>query len=94
MSDDINIKKIAKLARIEINETDEAELATNITDILSYVGSVKKVADEAGSPEAGPVRNVLREDTDPHEPGEYRDALLREAPSVDGDGYIVVPPIL
>ncbi|MEX2514698.1 MAG: Asp-tRNA(Asn)/Glu-tRNA(Gln) amidotransferase subunit GatC [Candidatus Paceibacterota bacterium] len=94
MSDDIDIEKISKLARVDLGDADTDELAANIRDILSYVSSVEKVAGEAGAPEVGAVRNVLREDTDPHEPGAYREALLREAPAVDEDGFIVVPPIL
>jgi aspartyl-tRNA(Asn)/glutamyl-tRNA(Gln) amidotransferase subunit C len=94
MSDDIDIKNIAKLARVDLGDADVEEIKANMNEVLSYVSSVKKVAGEAGEPEAGSVRNVLREDKDPHEPDAYREALLREAPSVDGDGYIVVPPIL
>lgn len=94
MSDEIDIKKLAELARIDLNEDSAAELTANIEDILSYVSSVEKVAGEAGAPEAGAVRNVLREDGEPHDPDEYREALLREAPSVDDRGFIIVPPIL
>lgn len=94
MSDDIDIQKLAKLARIEVDEADASELKESISDILSYVGSVEAVAGEAGDPEAGPVRNVLREDGEPHDPDQYREALLREAPAVDDRGFIIVPPIL
>lgn len=94
MSDDIDIQKLAKLARIEVDEADADDLKDSIGDILSYVGSVEEVAGEAGDPEAGAVRNVLREDSEPHDPDMYREALLREAPCVDENGFIVVPPIL
>lgn len=94
MSNDIDIKKLAELARIDTEEGTEKELAGNIEDVLDYVASVEEVAGEEDGPEAGAVRNVLREDTDPHDPDEYREALLREAPAVDESGFIVVPPIL
>lgn len=94
MSNDIDIEKLAELARIEVDEETADELAENIEDVLSYVGSVEEVAGDDDGPEAGAVRNVLREDADPHAPDAYRDALLAEAPAVDENGFIVVPPIL
>lgn len=94
MSNDIDIEKLAELARIDLDEARADELTQNIEDILSYVSSVQEVAGEAGDPQAGPVRNVLREDKDPHDPEAYREALLREAPAVDDNGFVVVPPIL
>ncbi len=94
MSNDIDIKKLAELARVDLDEATADELAGNIEDVLSYVGSVQEVAGADTDPEAGAVRNVLREDTNPHDPDAYRAALLREAPAVDEDGFIIVPPIL
>ncbi|MEX2369085.1 MAG: Asp-tRNA(Asn)/Glu-tRNA(Gln) amidotransferase subunit GatC [Candidatus Paceibacterota bacterium] len=94
MTADIDIKKLSQLARIDLDETTAAELKGSIAEILSYVASVQEVAGEAGAPQAGRLRNVMREDTDPHAPEAYREALLREAPAVDEDGFIVVPPIL
>jgi aspartyl-tRNA(Asn)/glutamyl-tRNA(Gln) amidotransferase subunit C len=94
MSEDIDIKKLAELARVDLDEATAKELKGNIADILSYVASVQAVAGEEKEPQAGAVRNVLREDGEPHAPGAYREALLREAPAVDEAGFVVVPPIL
>jgi aspartyl-tRNA(Asn)/glutamyl-tRNA(Gln) amidotransferase subunit C len=94
MTANIDIKKLSELARVDLDETTAAELEGNIADILSYVASVQEVAGAAGEPQAGALRNVMREDTEPHAPEAYREALLREAPAVDEDGFIVVPPIL
>jgi len=95
MNDDINIDNLADLARIDISDDQAEELAGSISDILEYVESVKEVAgdDDGDGPHVGPVHNVLREDKNPHEPGEYRDQLLAEAPDTEG-GNVVVPPIL
>ncbi len=95
MSKDINIQKIADLARIEVEDDNIDELKESIGEILSYVESVQEVASDDGeAPTAGSVRNVLREDKDPHKPGAWRDEMLREAPAVDENDFIVVPPIL
>lgn len=95
MSNDIDIHKLAELARIDIDEESADELTESIEGVLEYVASVEDVAgDDAGKPEAGPVRNVLREDRDPHAPDQHREALLREAPAVNENGFIIVPPIL
>lgn len=94
MSNEIDIPKLAKLARIDLNEDNVDELEDNIESVLTYVSSVQEVADEVDGTEAGIVRNVLREDGEPHDPEAYRKALLREAPDVDENGFIVVPPIL
>lgn len=94
MADDIDIKKLADLARVDLDDDTATELKGNIADILSYVASVQEVAGEEGEPHAGALRNVMREDGEPHAPDAFREALLREAPAVDEDGFIVVPPIL
>lgn len=95
MSEDINIQKLADLARIDLDDNNSEELKENISEVLSYVESVQEIApDDEGVPEAGLVHNVLREDKNPHEPGAWREEVLREAPVVDENGFIVVPPIL
>lgn len=94
MTEDINISKLANLARIDIDDSQSNELADDIVDILDYVESVQEIAEiKDGGPEPGALKNVLREDTNPHEPDAYRESLLAEAPAVD-DGFVVVPPIL
>jgi len=95
MSDDIDIENLAELARIDISNDQAEALAGSISDILEYVESVKEVAgdNDGDGPHVGPVHNVLREDKNPHEPGEYRDQLLAEAPDTEG-GNVVVLPIL
>lgn len=96
MSEDIDIDNLAHLARIDVPEDQVADLQSSIKDILEYVSAVEAAAEDSSedTPQTGPVYNVLREDTDPHEPGKYTDKLTRPAPATDADGYIVVPPIL
>lgn len=43
--------------------------------------------------ESAMLKNVFREDKEPHEPGEYTEKLLKEVPE-EKDGYVKVKKIL
>jgi aspartyl/glutamyl-tRNA(Asn/Gln) amidotransferase C subunit len=87
---------LAKLARIEIGEEEAESLSHEFDAILNYVGEVKEVKlnkfDKLNKEEF-PVRNVMREDGEPHESGIYTQKILEQAPAKEGD-YIKVKKIL
>lgn len=91
-----DIKKLADLSRMEISEAEAEKLRGDIEEILGYVGQVSSVigthADEGGI-ELGSVINVLREDTNPAEPGTYTADILAEFPQSE-NGYLKVKKIL
>jgi aspartyl-tRNA(Asn)/glutamyl-tRNA(Gln) amidotransferase subunit C len=87
------IKKLADLSRIEIEEGEMESLATEMNAILGYVEQVKKVSAEAPIEDSPNLRNIMREDGEPHERGVFTDKLLNEAPSRDGK-FIKVKKIL
>ncbi len=89
------VLKLANLARVDIS-TEEAESLSNEFDsILKYVGEIKnaKLKSSDKSSLDLPVRNVFREDANPHESGLYTEAVMREAPKTEG-GFVVVKKIL
>lgn len=90
-----DVQHLAGLARIALTNAEAAELATEFDAILSYVAQVTKVsADTVGSaPTVGVHANVLREDTETHEPGVYTETLLNAAPKRNAR-YIEVKKIL
>lgn len=88
-----DIEKLAELARLEIPEEEKETLRKEVDSILEFVGQIKELTVAEPAKEAGAVHNVLREDKDPHLPGEHTEALLREAPETE-DGYIRVKKIL
>ncbi len=89
-----DIEHLALLARIEIPEAEATALAQDITGILGYVSEIDEITGGADIPkEVGALYNVVREDTNPHEPGLYTDAILKSAPEREGN-YIVVKKIL
>jgi aspartyl-tRNA(Asn)/glutamyl-tRNA(Gln) amidotransferase subunit C len=89
------IKKLADLARIEIEDTEAEKLATEIEAILGYVGQVSEFAssNDVDEVEIGSVYNVLREDINPTEPETYTKELVAEFPHKE-DGYLKVKKIL
>lgn len=92
MSEKIDVKHIANLARIEVSEEEAQSLEKDITTVLEYVDQVSKVSGSL-NPQAGDVYNRLREDEDPLESGVYKDKILEEAPHAH-DGFIKVKKIL
>ena len=89
-----DIEHLATLSRIELTEKEKERLAGDITHILEYVSAVDEIVAETGiEKRVGALSNVMREDTDPHEPGMYTEELLNAAPERDGR-YVKVKKIL
>lgn len=94
MISDKDMDKLLTLARIEVTPEEKQKLTKDVESILGYVGDIQNAAvDIDTSPKPGEVRNVMREDTNPHESGAYTEKILAEAPSREGD-YIAVKKIL
>ena len=88
-----DIKKLAELARIEVNEKETKSLAKDIEAILEYVKQVRDVSVQDTVRKDDALVNVFREDANSHESGIYTDALLSAVPERDGQ-YIKVKKIL
>ncbi|MEX2013627.1 MAG: Asp-tRNA(Asn)/Glu-tRNA(Gln) amidotransferase subunit GatC [Parcubacteria group bacterium] len=91
------VLNLAKLARIELGDKEAENLTREFAAVLDYVGEVKEVdkfdKSEKFNKEEFPVRNVMREDAEPHESGLYTKKILEQAPAREG-GYIKVKKIL
>jgi aspartyl-tRNA(Asn)/glutamyl-tRNA(Gln) amidotransferase subunit C len=91
------VLKLAKLARIEVSEAEAENLTHEFEAILGYVGEIRSLVgsfkSEEKKKEDYPIRNVFREDANPHEGGLYTEEMLSSAPSRDGK-YIKVKKIL
>ena len=89
-----DIKKLADLARIEIKEEEQKELAKEIDQILDYVKLVSQFhSDSTSESGQGEVINVMREDKNPTESGTYSKELIEEFPDKKGN-YLKVKKIL
>lgn len=87
-----DIEKLAKLARIELGESEVQNLTKEADAILGYVGQIENIRGEEEK-ELPPLRNVMREDSITHTPGEYTESILANAPSVEKN-YLKVKKIL
>ncbi|MFZ2303691.1 MAG: Asp-tRNA(Asn)/Glu-tRNA(Gln) amidotransferase subunit GatC [Minisyncoccia bacterium] len=81
----IDVEHLAGLARIAVSDEEKKILQHDLEEILSYVSQVKEVTAEIHTPEAGELRNVMREDSNPHEGGVFTEEILKQAPSRDGN---------
>ncbi|MEM8872988.1 MAG: Asp-tRNA(Asn)/Glu-tRNA(Gln) amidotransferase subunit GatC [Planctomycetota bacterium] len=62
--DDDAVRHVAKLARLDIADTDVHRISEQLTGILAYVSKIAEVDTEGVEPvaHAVPMENVLRED--------------------------------
>ena len=93
MSEEIDIRYVANLARVELSEEELEMFTPQLQEILAYVDQLKALDVEDIEPPAHamPVENVFRED----HPGESleRDAVLGNAPATF-QTLFEVPPII
>ena len=86
---------MARLARIGMNEEEAEKLSREFEAILGYVGEVKSIkpVSEAINKEDFVLKNVFREDAEPHASGIYTERILEQAPLREGN-YLKVKKIL
>ncbi len=84
-----DIKKLAKLARIELKEEEEQKLATEIGGILGYISQIQTAAGKDVARVKEPIRNAMRDDANPHETGAHTDAIVAEFPRKEGNSLKV-----
>lgn len=88
----VDIKALAKLARLEVSDAELHKLEAELPHILSFVETIQSVATDSAIADDS-VRNIMREDSDPHERGAFSEALLEGAPARSGD-YVAVKQVL
>jgi len=91
--DEIQVRKAAKLARLELSDAEVAEFAGQLSAILDYVAKMNKLNTEGVEPLAHclPVSNRFREDEVKESLGTEK--TLANAPQRDGS-FFKVPKIL
>ena len=98
------IKKLADLARIDIEEREQEKLALEMGTILEYVGQVSHFAKASDVAKAMPdksrdefettqIQNIMREDSNPTESETYNKELITEFPNKEGN-YLKIKKIL
>lgn len=87
------VEKVAKLARLEITETEKEAFSGQLSSILTYMEQLKGLNTEGVEPTATVLEqtNVFREDE--VRPSLPADQALANAPG-QADGFFSVPKIL
>lgn len=75
-----DIKALTRLARLDVSDQDMKELEEQIPAILSFAARIQEVAATVEADKNPVHKNVMREDTNPHEPGAYTETLISAAP--------------
>ena len=87
-----DIKNLANLARIELDESEAESLSKEVGAILGYVSQIESMPTaEAGDMPV--LQNVMRPDEVTHGSGEYTEAILSNAPARE-KSYLKVKKIL
>lgn len=84
-----DVQKLAALARIKIDDAELEKFTGEFDGILAYVGQLEQVDLGERTDEKPPLRNVMREDGEPHAPGLYTDTLAEQFPARKGDSLSV-----
>lgn len=90
---DLDVKYIARLARLKLNAAEIKLLEKQLEGVLSYINKLKEVSIEGVAPTTHvlPLKNVFREDE--VKPSAACEDLLKGAPGKK-DSFFKVPPIL
>ncbi len=89
---DVDVRALAALVRMEVSDEELQKLEKELPAILNFVETVSSV--KTNQTERNPsLRNVMREDGEPHESGIYTEKLLAQAPA-HRDGRLVVKQVI
>ncbi len=95
MSSDFDIQGVANLARIKVDPAQAKELKDSIENVLGFIDQIK----QAKVPDVKPenffrlIKNRLRPDANPAEPGINTEVIMRVAPNKK-DGYFKVKKMI
>jgi aspartyl-tRNA(Asn)/glutamyl-tRNA(Gln) amidotransferase subunit C len=87
------VKKVARLARLSLTESEVDEFSHQLSDILDHADDLDLLDLDGVAPLAHPLPlvNVFRDDVPG--PALYREAVLAAAPAAE-EGQFRVPPVL
>lgn len=87
------VRRIAKLARLHVEEDDLAPLADELNNILGWVEQLDEVDTDGAEPMTSVVEMVQRLRVDAVTDGHVQDKVLSNAPA-EADGFFVVPKVI
>ena len=84
-----DVQKLAALARIRVEDSELEKFTSEFDAILAYVGQLEKLELSSVGNEKPALRNVMREDGEPHAGGAYTEKLAEQFPQREGDALSV-----
>jgi aspartyl-tRNA(Asn)/glutamyl-tRNA(Gln) amidotransferase subunit C len=91
--DKATVAKIARLARIRVDEAEQDSLAGELTQILSWIEQLDEVDTSNVEPMVRVGDMKLKKRKDEVTDGNCRDAVLANAPEAR-DGFFTVPKVV
>ena len=91
--DAATVRRIAKLARIRVDETEVATLQTELNAILGYVEQLNEVDVEGVTPLSGGALMAMRQREDIVTDGGIAEKILANAPDREGP-FFAVPKVV
>ena len=91
--DNSTVKKVAKLARIEINEEEETTLIAELNNILGWVDELKQVNTDNVEPMLSVFNESMQMREDKAESNFDNSQILGNSPE-SNSGFFVVPKVV
>ncbi len=91
--DNSTVKKVAKLARIEINEEEETTLITELNNILGWVDELQQVNTDSVEPMLSVFNESMQMREDQAESNFDNSQILDNSPESNA-GFFVVPKVV
>ncbi len=83
------VQKLAALARIRVADEELEKFTSEFDAILKYVGQLESLRLPTSDIRLPALRNVMREDGEPHAGGAYTEKLAAQFPAREGDALSV-----
>ncbi|MFM2330551.1 MAG: Glu-tRNAGln amidotransferase subunit [Candidatus Parcubacteria bacterium] len=85
-----DVKKLAALSRIRVEDAELEKFTGEFDAILAYVGQLEKLElPKAGEGEKPALYNVMRADGEPHAPGAHTEKIAEQFSAREGDALAV-----
>ncbi|HTQ71478.1 MAG TPA: Asp-tRNA(Asn)/Glu-tRNA(Gln) amidotransferase subunit GatC [Acidocella sp.] len=91
--DSATVRRIAKLARIRVNDEEVATLQNELNAILGYVEQLSEVNVDGVEPLSGGAQMALRQREDKLTDGDNAEKILANAPDRIGN-FFAVPKVV
>ncbi len=83
------VKHLADLAQLELTEEEIDKFSEQLSGILGYIDRIKDVELSKDVKRNFKNLNSFREDENPFESGEHREAILEEMPETENNMLVV-----